>query len=166
MSKMSGKSANFELKFDSRAKKITSIALLILFIFGIYCIVSGFRETVIFFSLATAIFFLFSMMPTSVEIKNNTIKVKRVLGSTTICFKPGSVKEIKLLRDPDLGRRLLIGTAGLFGWYGVFILDGKSTLVYSRKCRDLVLVRAGRNYVFGVENPDAFVDVLENMLKN
>ncbi len=154
----------FELDFDGSTKKITAAGLFLLATFGVYCLKSGYRETLLFTFLALAVMLLFLMMPTSVEVENNSadgnlIKVNRVLGSTRIRCR---VKEVEMVEKLDRG--LLIGTAGLFGWYGVFIVNGETALVYSRKRRDLVMLKAERNYVFGVRDAEGFLSVLNRQI--
>ncbi|GEM_PF-3275841 len=143
----------YELDVDRSVKIITSIALIFLLIFGYICYI--YDELKIFVVLVLFIFFLFLMMPTSVEIKSDHIKVNRVLGSVKCPIS----KDVEIL--DDLGIGLLIGTAGLFGWYGVYSIRGKTALVYSRKNKNLVLIKAGRNYVFGVKDPDEFISKLK-----
>ncbi len=147
----------FELDFDRDTVAITVVALILLSIFGVYCLLSGIRETLIFSFLSILVFLLFLMMPTSVEVSSEFIKVNRVLGSVKCPIS----KNVEILEE--LGWGLLVGTAGLFGWYGVYTIKGETALVYSRKNRKLVLVRAKRNYVFGVKNPEKFVQCLQNL---
>ncbi len=148
----------FEIDADESTRRITGIALFLLLAFGVYCVLSGLRETLIFLALASAIFLLFLMMPLSVEVGKGYLKVRRVLGSVTIECRPEKVERVE---KPG---SILIGTAGLFGWYGVFVLRGETALVYSRKNRNLVMIKAGRNYVFGVKDADAFEDAVRLFL--
>ena len=136
----------YRLEVSTSTKIVTAVALTILAAFGVYCLESGVRETLLFSFLALAVFLLFLMMPTSIAVDGCTLTVKRVVGRTRIDVS--GIERIEVIEE--LGRGLLLGSAGLFGWYGVFVVRGETALVYSRKERDLVLVRVrGRNYVFG-----------------
>ncbi len=146
----------YRLEVSRSTKLITLTSMAILAVFGVYCILSGKRETIIFSVLALAVFLLFLMMPRYLAVDGCTVTVKRVFGETRIKL---SVEEIETLEE--LGRGLLFGSAGLFGWYGVFVVRGETALVYSRREKKLTLVKSGgRNYVFGVSD-EGFINYLK-----
>ncbi len=152
------KKTEFRMDASKSTKLLTVLALFILTAFGVYCVMSGVRETVIFLVLALAVFLLYLMMPVSLTLEDCVVIVKRVAGKTTL--NVSEVEEVRILEE--LGRGLLFGSAGLFGWYGVFVVEGETALVYSRKEKNLVLVKVrGRNYVFGIDDRQAFISGLE-----
>jgi hypothetical protein len=57
------------------------------------------------------------------------------------------------------------GSGGLFGWFGLFhITEIGEVWIYARRTKDLILIKADKNYLLAPENPKEFMKNLRARL--
>jgi len=60
-----------------------------------------------------------------------------------------------------LKRLRLFGSAGFFGYFGLFSIEGDKAWVYARRTRDMILIKADKNYLVAPENAKEFMAELK-----
>ena len=88
------------------------------------------------------------------------ITVKRVLGSRRIPIVGRA--EARILERPRIIRTM--GSGGLFGYFGRFIVEGRRVTVYSgRRDRLILIVTGDRAYALGPDDPEGFLETLRTV---
>jgi hypothetical protein len=167
----------FELPVDRKTERITKIMVLSI-------VVSAFLPALIFYAmdilfdpliLAIAvliavttiilipIFYFYTPRKVIMNQKLDSLIIDRKFGKIRIPYD--SIEDVAFAGSPKI--RKISGSAGLFGYFGSFVVDGIGKVkVFARRERDFVLIKTNRrNYLISPENPDKFVEELKRRIR-
>ena len=106
----------------------------------------------------------FVFMPRYVLLENDSLIIKKVIGSIRIQYE--EVRDIAYIKRLSLKSIRLFGIAGIFGYFGYFALPEANVLCYARRTNDMVLIEADKNYLIAPENAEKFIDELERRIRS
>ncbi len=101
--------------------------------------------------------YLFSLR--DVRVADGCIVIKRVLGKITIPFE--NVAKVNLLPSIGLFRVRLLGSFGLYGYFGYFYIPKLGLVrMYATRLHDLVLIECkdGRKFIVSPKDSYKFVE--------
>ncbi|MBO8181628.1 MAG: hypothetical protein H0Z28_02405 [Archaeoglobus sp.] len=115
--------------------------------------------------LSVIIAVVYAFSPKEVILKKDKIAIRKALGEVNIpYFKIKDVSYFGKLRWKTIR---LFGSGGLFGWFGLFhVPEIGEVWVYARRNKDMVLIKADKNYLLAPENPENFMENLRMGLNN
>ncbi len=105
----------------------------------------------------------YAYAPKEVILEKNAVVIKRVLGQVVIPY--GKIREVSFFEKLNWKSIRIFGSGGLCGWFGLFhVPDVGEVWIYARRRRDLVLIKADKNYLIAPENPGDFILNLRRLL--
>ncbi len=103
----------------------------------------------------------YGFSPRGYEISSGAVTVRRLLGNVRIPLD--GVRAVRRATADDLhGAMRLMGSGGLFGYYGLFRTSklGKCTWYVTDRSRMVVLITDAKTVALSPDDPDAFVTAL------
>ncbi len=159
----------YSLPADRTVKTLTAIGILVVAIVFLLTVLfrpaSGVAEFTasiasILLIVVFAVTYLYS--PKRIVLEEDKIIIERVLGKVEIPYT--DIREVSLVSRPKMLR--LFGSGGLFGYFGLFNFEGETVHVYTKRLKDLVLIKASKTYLIAPDNPDEFMKSLKYKLRN
>src|SRR3569623_1973769 len=146
-------SASFTVSYDSAAKTISTVVCVMFAILGLAT--ASIAVGIVFVAMLAV---AFAWSPTGYSIGDGFLSVHRVLGKFRIPL--ASIREVRLASREDLAGSLrIIGSGGLFGYYGVFRSPklGKSTWVVTRHSHAVIVLTSAGNFVLSPDDVDGLI---------
>ncbi|MCS7122324.1 MAG: PH domain-containing protein [Archaeoglobaceae archaeon] len=106
---------------------------------------------------------VYTYTPKEVVLERSGLVIKKVLGQVVVPYD--KIKEVFFFERFNWKTIRVFGSGGLFGWFGLFYIEkiGK-VWVYARRRKDLVLIKADKNYLIAPEDPKRFIENLKTMI--
>ncbi|MDR3286055.1 MAG: PH domain-containing protein [Prevotellaceae bacterium] len=158
----------FNVKWSLAVKIITAVCAVVLIAAEISLINSIFSDNNIWrivavFLIAVALGFIL-VAPVSIQIADDHILLKRVLGKVVIYFD--NIEKIEYYRHSKHDIRVF-GSGGYGGYLGVFSnaqIGKYSAYVGNLSQAFLIQLKNGKNYVFSCENRDFVIETINNKI--
>jgi len=131
-----------------------------LFLLAIYFLYQDIVALLVLIAISSS----FVFMPRYVLLENDSLIIKKVIGSIRIQYE--EVRDIAYIKRLSLKSIRLFGIAGIFGYFGYFALPEANVLCYARRTNDMVLIEADKNYLIAPENAEKFIDELERRIRS
>lgn len=143
----------FSVSYDRTARIVTAITIIIVLL-----PVAATRNAGIALVSLAVIVCAYAFSPRGYAIVDGSIIVKRMIGRPRVSLE--DVREVRVAQPDDFhGCVRLLGSGGLFGYYGMFRTQklGRSTWYVTDRSKAVVVVAGGKTAVFSPDDADGFV---------
>jgi|Deesub1362A_J573_1020465.scaffolds.fasta_scaffold14562_3 hypothetical protein len=134
-----------------------AVAISLYWLYSIDFFVIGVAVTLPIFVIFAIVY---AYSPKEVILEIDRIVIRKVFGEVTIPYS--RIKDVSYFGKLKWKTIRLFGSGGLFGWFGLFhITEIGEVWVYARRNKDMVLIKADKNYLLAPENPEDFMENLK-----
>lgn len=119
------------------------------------------REIIIAITILLLVLFFIGLSPLYLKADKEKLIIKRIAGNVSIPYE--TIQSIEILRNFSLWQALRIGSAGFFGYTGIWYHRKIGWFIlYATENKSFVFVKTNdKKYVIGCREPEQFISYVE-----